>query len=29
VLTKPTKPEISLMYPPYTKLKSKVLKNLV
>lgn len=29
VLTKPTKPDISLMYPPYTKLKSKVLKNLV
>lgn len=29
VLTKPTSPEISLMYPPYTKFKSKVLKNLV
>ncbi len=29
VLAKPTKPDISLMYPPYTKLKSKVLKNLV
>lgn len=29
VLTKPTKPEISMMYPPYTGLKSKVLKKLV
>ncbi len=29
VLAKPTKPEISMMYPPYTKLKSKILKNLV
>ncbi len=29
VLTKPTKPEISMMYPPYTALKSKVLKKLV
>lgn len=29
VLRKPTKPELSLMYPPYTGLKAKVLKNLV
>ena len=29
VLHKPTKPEISVMYPPYTGLKSKILKNLV
>ena len=29
VLVKPTKPEISMMYPPYTNLKSKVLKKLV
>ncbi len=29
VLTKPTKPEISLMYPPYTGLKAKVLKKMV
>ena len=29
VLTKPTKPEISMMYPPYTKLKSKILAKLV
>ncbi len=29
VLTKPTKPEISMIYPPYTNLKSKVLKKLV
>lgn len=29
VLTKPTKPEISMMYPPYTGLKAKVLKKLV
>ena len=29
VLTKPTKPDVSLMYPPYTKLKAKVLNKLV
>ena len=29
VLSKPTKPEISMMYPPYTKLKAKLLKKLV
>ncbi|WP_436795427.1 aldehyde dehydrogenase family protein [Actinospongicola halichondriae] len=29
VLTKPTKPEISLMYPPYTGFKTKVLKKMV
>ncbi len=29
VLTKPTKPEISMMYPPYTGLKSRILKKLV
>jgi aldehyde dehydrogenase (NAD+) len=29
IMAKPTRPEISMMYPPYTKLKSKVLKNLV
>lgn len=29
ILSKPTKPEISMMYPPYTKLKSKILAKLV
>ena len=29
VLAKPTSPDISLMYPPYTKLKSKILSKLV
>ena len=29
VLAKPTSPEISMMYPPYTKLKSKILEKLV
>ena len=29
VLHKPVKPEVSMMYPPYTKLKSKLLKKLV
>ncbi len=29
ILTKPTKPEISMMYPPYTTLKSKFLSKLV
>ena len=29
VLAKPTSPEISMMYPPYTKLKSKILSKLV
>ena len=29
VLAKPTSPDISLMYPPYTKLKSRILEKLV
>ena len=29
VLTKPTKPEIAMMYPPYTALKAKILNKLV
>ncbi len=29
ILEKPSSPDVKLMYPPYTKLKSKVLKNLV
>ncbi|MDZ7675960.1 MAG: aldehyde dehydrogenase family protein [Acidimicrobiales bacterium] len=29
VLRKPIKPEVSMMYPPYTKLKSKILEKLV
>lgn len=29
VLTKPTRPDLSLIYPPYTKLKGKILKKLL
>lgn len=29
ILTKPTRPDLSLIYPPYTKLKSKILKKLL